>query len=299
MDWTKLFDKFFWVIASLVPGAVLVMVGVLRHPAAWNDFWALNYLGYQTKLSILLVVCFVAGSTVNSVLGAIVGGTASGLITYRQEKARERAELQRQQAAEQERLANANTSQSAPQAAQQPQAPAQPQPVSPWQDINWRNLVAAYLGDAAPENLQPFLDEAEYQQAVALARSLPQPEQARELSEIGRRASGIQLQRNDALWSEYWNQLQPIALSRHDPKMDMAMLLLGAFGGASLIILLAAPVTPALRHLWILLPCAFYVLVMFGQTVRSYQEYLDPVQTFAKQVQYLVTHVGKGVQPED
>ena len=185
MDWLKLYDKFYDWIYALIPGSLVVMVGVMHRPELWASLWNISYLGYQTKLVILVVVAFVLGSTVNSIVGAIVGGIQGGVSSYKYE--------------------NARAATGAPGQGAQNQ---QPQLVPYWQDLNWRNLVTAYLGVAAPENLQPFYDEGEYKQAIELAKTLPPAERAREMNAIERRSSQVHLQHNDAVWQAYWFHLQ-------------------------------------------------------------------------------------------
>jgi hypothetical protein len=64
----------------------------------------------------------------------------------------------------------------------------------------------------------------------------------------------------------------------------------------SIIIVLAAPFTSALRHWWILLPCVYYIFVTTGQAIMNFVKSQDSEQLFSQQWQYLQTHVGKGEQ---
>ncbi len=171
-----------------------------------------------------------------------------------------------------------------------------PQEVPYWRDANWRNLVRAYLGDAAPENLEGFYDQAELDQALEIAGNLPQPEQGHELSKLARRTSQIHLQNNDAMWRDCWFRLNGVMGRANDPQMKMALTLVSAYGGASLLLVLAAPWTPALRHWWIMVPCVYYIFVTTGQAIMSFVKSQDPAQLFDQQWQYLQTHVGKGEQ---
>src|SRR5271165_3146453 len=71
MDWSKIIDKFFGFLCNLIPGAAVLLVGALHRPEVWAALWKPGYLGYQTKLTVLITAAFIAGSTVNSALGAI------------------------------------------------------------------------------------------------------------------------------------------------------------------------------------------------------------------------------------
>ncbi len=293
MDWTKIIDKFFGFLCGMIPGSVVLMVAALHHSDIWTTFWKVGYLGYQTKLAILIAAAFVAGSTVNSVLGAIVGGVSSTVADRRGQQ-------------------SAPAPPPAPPAGQVGQAgpppqpglvgqagpPPQPAPVPAeyWQDFSWRNLVTAYLGKAAPENLQPFVDQNDYNDAVALASAMPQPAQARELAKIARRNNPAYLQHNDAVWRSYWNHLHAITAQRLDTPMMRALTLVSAYGGASLVVLVSAPWTPLLRHWWILLPSIYFLLIAVIEVFTVNTQASDPAQLFEQQWQYLRAHVGKGEQ---
>ena len=98
MDWMKIIDKFFGFLCGLIPGSVVLLVVALHRPELWTTFWKLDHLGYQTKLTILVAAAFVAGSTVNSVLGAIIGGIAN-YVAAREAEKREAAAAKAREAA--------------------------------------------------------------------------------------------------------------------------------------------------------------------------------------------------------
>ena len=277
MDWTKLIDRFFGFLCGLIPGSVVVAVAALHRPDVWSDFWKLANFGYQTKVAVLVGIAFVTRTSVNSFLGALVGGISSGLAAYKAEK---RAQALRKSGGSAEAA-----------------APPEPTQVAYWRDLTWRKLVAAYLGDAAPEDLQPFADEAEFNQALEIANGLPQPDKARELSLIARRNSPARMQQNDALWQACWNRLHAVTARPSNSTMAMALTLVSAYGGASLIALLAAPWTPELRRWWILVPCVYYVLMMAVEGFTVHTQGRDAGLLFEQQWQYLRTHVAKGEQP--
>jgi hypothetical protein len=291
MDLAKLIDKFFGFLSGLVPGSVVLLIGALHRPEAWSDFWKVNYLGYQTKIAILFVFALVAGSTVNSVLGAIIGGISNIA-------AQSAAEKRAKEAQQAQQAAQAQAQQTPPVGSAPTQSPATAQQeVAYWRDMNWRSMVTAYLGKAAPENLQPFYDQNELNNAMAVAQSLPQPEQGRQLNSIARRSDPVHLQVNDDVWRECWIRMNSVMGRANDPVMKQALILVSAYGGASLLLLLAAPFTPALRRWWILVPCIYYVFVTTAQAIINYVKSQDPAQLFDQQWQYLQTHIGKSEQP--
>jgi hypothetical protein len=73
MDWVKvLLDKFFVLIVVLIPGGSAILVIALGRPGFWSQFWGLGYLGYQTKVALLVSFAFILGSTANNIIGFIV-----------------------------------------------------------------------------------------------------------------------------------------------------------------------------------------------------------------------------------
>jgi len=81
MDWTKAIGKFFFVIAAFIPGSSAVLVAALHYPRGWNSYWSLNYLGYQTKLAILIALAVVAGMAILEILDSLAGAIAD-FLTY-------------------------------------------------------------------------------------------------------------------------------------------------------------------------------------------------------------------------
>ena len=245
----------------------MVMVGVMHRPDVWTAYWVdgyLGHLGYQTKLAMLIAATFVLGNTVDSALGALAGGIMGGVAGYKGTKQAENPG-------------------------------AEPAAVTAyWKDASWRNMVSAYLGKAAPENLQPIADQAEYDQAVNLAKLLPPAEQAREFAKIARRSSQVVVDHNDAVWQAYWGRLHSVAVRRPGSRIEQSLELVASFGTAGLVVLVAAPWTPQLRHWWIVLPCLYYVLVGTLQQVIYNPQNADPAQVFDQQWQYMRTHVAKG-----
>lgn len=75
MDWLKLaVDRFFGLIAGIIPGtAVLIVVGI-HHPDWARYVRDINYLGYGTKITLVLAAAIVAGWTVLAIYNSLVNG---------------------------------------------------------------------------------------------------------------------------------------------------------------------------------------------------------------------------------
>jgi len=121
MDWAKLLDKFFVFIAALIPGGFVLLVGALRHSGLWGMFWSLNYLGYQTKVGILIFAAFAAGLTVNEAVSFMINFAASSVASYRMASAQKQAALKAKDAAQE--AASGQVLPPAAQPAAQPEIP--------------------------------------------------------------------------------------------------------------------------------------------------------------------------------
>ncbi len=264
MDLAKvLLDKFFGFIAAIIPGCFVVLVVVLHHRELWQQLWDTNYLGYQTKVAILVFAAFVAGITVTSFVGAVLGVVIFDIANRRNQKMMAQA------------AAFSAAAQQQPQLQQQQWAQAAQLGIAPdWRNANWRSLLTAYLGNAAPANLvtMQWFQGPLFNQQMAF---------------------------NDQLWMDWWNRLHLLTLPKGDPKVAMALTLESSFGGAALVVLLSAPWTPILRQWWILLPCLFWILMTIAQTVWQYRQSNDPWQSYLKQMNYLQLRVGKGEKASD
>ena len=283
MDLAKvLLNRFFGLVANLVPGGCVLLVVALQHGELWNEFWSPSYFGYQTKIGILVFAAFVAGFTVSSLAGALIGGIIGGITGYRNAKVAAQA------------AASSPGPQEQAQAQTQAQAPGGPvQGVPYWRDANWRRLLIAYLGSAAPDNLVPITDQAEYAQLLQYAQSLPQgPQQQAALADIQARIF------NEQLWMDWWSRLYLQMLQKNDPRTSVSQALASNFGGACLVILLSAPWTPILRRWWIILPSLFWVLINAAQMFKQYSDASNPVQSYLKQMEYLQMHVGQREHPD-
>ena len=134
---------------------------------------------------------------------------------------------------------------------------------------DWRNLLAAHLGDGAPQNIL-LTDESQLS--------------------------------NDAQWQEWWTLLAWQVMPKSDPQSRQQALMTNIeanFGGAFLIILLSAPWTPLLRHWWIILPSAFWVVINSWAAFQQYQRAVNVQFLYFKQMEFLQTHVCKGESGDD
>lgn len=253
MDWNKLLDKFFVFATALIPGSCVLLVTALHRPGLWSEFSGLAFIDYQAKIAILVFAALVAGLTVNEIIVSVATFLVSFGTSY---KAARNARGAKTSGLKEE--------------GSQPQAPVTQPQFFPWRKENWRKLLTAYLGSAAPE-VVPLVQDPELT--------------------------------NDALWQEWWDLLYTLVTPQLSPKNDQqkAMMVNAGvnFGGASLILLFSSPWTSALRHWWIILPSVFWVLDSAAFYFQQFRNAMDPEYSHFKQMEYLQMRVGKGETETD
>lgn len=86
MDWSKYrLDKLIYLAAGVIPGFTALLIFELNRPGAFDWFFQLGFLGYRTKLGLIMLVAFVIGHTLTSLLGAVLGamgGAFGGVAGY-------------------------------------------------------------------------------------------------------------------------------------------------------------------------------------------------------------------------
>ena len=68
------FEKLMHVLAAVIPGFVALSIYHLANPGPLVWFWTLGSLGYLTKIWIVSIVALLIGSTINTLVSAILSG---------------------------------------------------------------------------------------------------------------------------------------------------------------------------------------------------------------------------------
>jgi hypothetical protein len=119
-------------LAALIPGSAVLLVFILNKQSSLLELWNTTALGYETKLTLVLLCTFSAGFVIQHAItriGASVGGFIRGFGQWDEK----RDELR-----------------------DQPQ---------PWRDPVWRALLKNYLGGSAPDDI-PFISQEAYDQQL-------------------------------------------------------------------------------------------------------------------------------------
>src|SRR5438128_12681635 len=86
MDLSKYpLDKLASFIAAIIPGFAALLIFNLAAPGSFMWFFGLGSLGYNTKLTLILIAAFVIGISLTTLLNGLLGGAGGvlGGMTYK------------------------------------------------------------------------------------------------------------------------------------------------------------------------------------------------------------------------
>jgi hypothetical protein len=210
----------------------------------------ITYLGYRTKLSLILGAALIAGWTMTAIYVAIMGGLEGVLSPVLQKYL-------------------------------QGETPQHP----PWRNKNWRALAITYLGSAAPKDLDLISDEV-LNIWIEAARLIPDPmQQAQEISRVTREQTEAKMV--DSYWQSWWDTLHHDVLLFRDSAAQMTLTLEANLQAASLLLLFAIPSTPVLNHWWVISTCLFWLIMRGLRTYALLRNVRNPWSSFTKQMDYL------------
>jgi len=247
MDWTKYpLEKLFSLVAGIIPGFVVLLI----FPGWLPWFFALGFLGYRTKLSLLALLAFVVGFTVTSFLNAFLGavGGVVGLSTYK---------------------------------------PPYSYSLAPWRDPTWRELIRKRLGAGCPNDTHP-MSPLLLDLRSKIVANLPQDQQAAAGIEL--HTERLAAESDDLNWASWYDHYHKIILEpSKDVVWHVHTGLTFNLEAAALIILLSATVLPSVRHWWCILPAFIWLLLLITECVVSLQQAADKWATLRDQIKYLST----------
>ena len=120
-------ERLFSFIAGIIPGFVALLIYQLAVPGSFGWFFTLGFLGYRTKLALILLTAFVIGNSMATFVRATMGAVGGVIGTRKAQKT--------------------------------PFEPAHQYRVAPWRDARWRGVIRAKLGSRTPNDTRPLFDE--------------------------------------------------------------------------------------------------------------------------------------------
>jgi hypothetical protein len=240
MDWIKddlpkyPVDKVVVFVAALIPGAAALLIFQSAHPGTFAWFFALGFLGYRTKVTLIVIAAFVIGYSLSKWFGMVlgmIGGAIGGSLKV-----------------------------------VLPSSLA----VAPWRDPRWRLALSRYLGAQAPQNMELITQDI-YDQKLQIINLKPAPQQAS--ATIDLKIERIETELNDSVWSRWYAQFHAAVHTQRlgDWTRQVQHGLDLNLQTAALVILIAAIWVPAIRQWWLMLLAfgwvAACVLQFWGELV--------------------------------
>jgi hypothetical protein len=250
MDWIKVsMDRVFGFLTAVIPGTAAFVVLGLHHPDWVKDFRDGNYLGYRTKVWLVVAVAFALGWSLTIIFLSVLEVIKWRI--YRNWPNQEWDNLRS----------------------------------NPWQQTHWRALVTAVYGKGAPE-IVPFLRDDTVAFQIERANLLAEPERSRVTGEV--RYNKLKGDINDGEWKSWWRDLHTAQVTQpRDPVLRMVYALADNICTACLFILIAAPFTPALWHWWLIALCLFWVIQLIARIRHNFSVYADPWASYLQQMSHL------------
>jgi hypothetical protein len=256
MDLSKYpLEKLVYFIAGIIPGFVALLIYALTVPGSFGWLITIDFLGYKTKLSLILLVAFVIGNSLTTFLSALLGAIGGEIGRFN---------------------------------AQRPYKPAPSYDQAPWRDRRWRVALKNYLGADAPNNT--YLLSGEFLKLKHRhADYLPEPQRLLAHSEV--ESEKLTTEMDDLNWAYWYDHFHRIVLFdqlKRDFQWHVRQGLIFNLETTGLYLFICAIFVPYLRHWWCILPAFTWVLVLVAQEYSSFKNYVDQWSTLSEQTKYLM-----------
>lgn len=162
-------EKLFHFVAGIIPGAVVLFLMEIASPGKFSWLFSLPFLGYRTKLSLIVLAAFVVGNSMTVFLTMLIGalGGAIGAVM-----------------------------------ASRPFQPAFRYEVAPWRDLRWRVLVRSRLGGDAPRDIFP-MSRVIYEMRLKMIGLKPEAERLAAINELNLELHAGNIE--DGRWQQWYD----------------------------------------------------------------------------------------------
>jgi hypothetical protein len=254
MDLSKFpLEKLFYFVAGVIPGSAALVIFELSKPGRYD--WFLNdpFLGYRTKIILILVGALIIGNSLtvflNRILGAVGGaiGSARGVKLIK---------------------------------------PLRTELATPWRGATWRDLVKKELGDRAPQEA-PFISESFFEQRTKWINSLPQAQQTQAALDLT--SEKLKSDVSDLEWEQVYDHYHKSVLFPQERPFEWHVQNGFNFNlqATSLYVLISALVVPSVRHWWCILPASLWVVFLLAELFYMWRRFTDRWSTLSDQITLL------------
>jgi hypothetical protein len=255
-------EKIFYFAAGVIPGFVALVIFNQAHPQAFLWFFGMGFVGYKTKVALILITAFTIG---NSILAFMEGflylvGHLVG------------------------RWHGKN----------KPYVPPHTLATAPWRDQRWRTVLSNCLGAKSPADSN-LLTEATLNIYRQMAEKLQPLERQARLITLEQQRLTAEL--NDSRWAQWYDHYHQLVLTE-EWNSDFATLVRNGLHSnlwaAAVFVLASAIWVPSVRQWWCILPAFGWVLILAARTYGTITRYLNSWSTLTSQIKYLAaSNAGK------
>jgi hypothetical protein len=254
MDFAKFpLEKVFYFVAGIIPGIVAFLIFQLAAPGSFAWLFTLGFLGYRTKLGLILFAAFVVGNTMTAFLSSMLDSLSGAIGTFIAGRRFKIPHLY---------------------------------PNAPWRDPRWRMVLKNYLGAQAPNDTR-LLSKGFYEQSLEAVKHLPEEERSTALANINLRKLNAQI--DDGNWAQWYDHFHLIVLNpdKRDFQWYVRYGLNFNLETAAVYVLLSAVVVPGVRHWWCIVPAWMWAHVLLVETCMGLMRSTDKWLTLSAQIKYL------------
>jgi hypothetical protein len=243
-------DKAFQFIAGIVPGSAVIWMVYLRYPT-WIVYIIYSpFLGYKTKLSIMLVLAFLIGNSITKLLARLAGafGGAIGAISIGQ------------------------STQST-------------YDTAPWRDLRWRAAAKTYLGNIAPKDTFP-MSESSFNLRLQLVQQT-QGDQTDRTDQLIRER--LEYSFDDSEWASWYRQFhfELLQTSQDDFVRYISGGLSTNMSATAISLLFGTIFVPCIRTAPLYLICSIFIVASTFTGIIELFQAIDYWSSLSKQIRFL------------
>jgi hypothetical protein len=254
MDLSKYpIEKLVYFVAGIIPGFVALLIYWLAVPGSFGWFFAMGFLGYKTKLGVVLLTAFIIGNSLTQFLSSILGAMG-GVI----------GALQRYQ-------------------------PPNSYDVAPWRDPRWRTALKNHLQAQAPKDTQLISQRLYDMRKRVEVDSLPETQRPLALLKLeGAKLDSEIDDRNWADWYDHFHQIVLVDQKKRDFQWHVHQGLLFNLEATGLYVLISVLFVPSIRHWWCIFPACMWVLILIAGEYSGLTNLMNKWSTLSRQTKYLM-----------
>lgn len=211
-----------------------------------------DYIGYRTKITVLVLIAFVIGFTLTTFLQALLGGIggAIGAAAYK---------------------------------------PPHTYTVAPWRDPRWRQLVKQKLGTNCPNDTRPISPPI-FDLREKLIANLPPERRQEETLKLNQEK--LSCESDDLAWTNWYDHYHKIIVLPEETDLSRQIHsgLRFSLEVAGLCYLIGTTARPAVRHWWFIVPASLWVALLIIESIESARKTLNKWSSLNEQIRYLVNN---------